>query len=132
MGVTQNLSDLAPAGMAPRLPVAQSKATSIKDLVALYRALETLMAVSSSLSCQPRLVNDKSILTDAGREFDEINEAICNKLLDVMERLRDTPARNEHERTDRGVALLCFDLECDADVSDVALAAVEKHLPHKF
>ena len=76
-------------------------------------------------TCQPRLVNDKHILTAAGREFDNINQAICDKLMDVMERLRDGKARNVHERTERAVALLCYDLGCDSDVSDVAITAVE-------
>ena len=121
---------------SPALPTPGSrvwpKATAIPDLIALYRALETLGAVCSSLSCQPRLVDDRYLVTLAGREFDDIGQVICDKTLEVMDRLREAKARTEFDRIERAPALLQYDLGCDCDVTEVAVAAVEQAMPDKF
>lgn len=107
-------------------------AMAVSELVQLARAMQTLASVADSLTNRGAFTNDEGRRTAAGRRFEKIADAICDEYLEVMSELRAAKPRNEREMEDRGCELLAYDLNCDQDPTDIALAAVRHAFPGKY
>lgn len=122
---------LASPSPQPHAAAASKPQFSTLELLHLSRALNTLVDVASALSMRPGL-SDGGTSTRAGRRFDDLTQRLCDEYLAVMEELRESQPRTERDAEDRGCDLLAYDLACDQDTTDVALAAVRKDFPGRY
>lgn len=113
------------AGISP-------KALTPDHLVQLARAMNTLLDVAVSLGGRSTFYNAAGLLNAAGGRFDEMVGVISDAYLGLLDELRETQPRAVSTAEDRSCELLAFDLGCDQDVTDVALAAVRKRFPGKY
>lgn len=95
-----------------------------KSLIVLARQLETLLEVATSLGNHRRFSDRDGVLNDVGSEFDDITDSICEHYSDAMVRLRDSSPTSRADIKARRIALLKYDLGCDDDVTERALASM--------
>lgn len=108
------------------------KAETVPDLIALANALDAMVSVASALTSARRMRGQRGTLNAAGSEMDDLTDILVDRHVAVIDRLREARAATESEAEDRACALLRWDLECDQDATDVALAAVRKAFPGRY
>jgi hypothetical protein len=109
-----------------------SREHSITELIALMRAVDTLLQVAMGLGHNHSFMARGGSLNEAGAEFDAICDDLSERHLNLFSRLRDATPTSRQDIEDRQCELLKHDLGCDQDVTDVALAAVVKEMPANF
>lgn len=113
------------------LPAAKPAFTA-NELVDLGRALNTLLDVASALTNRPGFHDQYDRMARAGERFDRLVGLISDEYLEVMSELRDSRPRHASEAENRSCDLLAFDLNCDQEPTDIALAAVRRAFPGRY